>query len=168
MTVPEPNELRQLDTFPHLRNCTPKLPPQPASCTLLAFHRAAHPWLFLHCQLLHTLFALLIVLFMLFSVSVVLCLLVYRVFFCVSVLAKPSTLIFPWEPFLYSGFAFSHDDLSFPTRYCIPYVRSGLYQVLICVKGFCVSTQWPRLHIAFRFCPSAWTPCFQRVEFLYR
>ena len=26
MTVPEPNEFRQLDTFPHLRNCTLKLP----------------------------------------------------------------------------------------------------------------------------------------------
>jgi len=26
MTVPEPNEFRQLDTFPRLRNCTPKLP----------------------------------------------------------------------------------------------------------------------------------------------
>ena len=26
MTIPEPNEFRQLDTFPRLRNCTPKLP----------------------------------------------------------------------------------------------------------------------------------------------
>ena len=26
MTIPEPNESRQLDTFPRLRNCTPKLP----------------------------------------------------------------------------------------------------------------------------------------------
>jgi len=84
MTVPEPNEFRQLDTFPHLRNCTPKLPPQPASCAALAFHRLAHPWLFLRLQLLHTLFASLIVLFLAFSVSAVLCLLVYRVFLRVS------------------------------------------------------------------------------------
>ena len=68
----------------HLRNCTPKLPPQPASCTPLAFHRLAHPWLFLRLQLLHTIFASLIVLFLPFSVSVVLCLLVYRVFLRVS------------------------------------------------------------------------------------
>ena len=26
MTIPEPNEFRQLDTFPRVRNCTPKLP----------------------------------------------------------------------------------------------------------------------------------------------
>jgi len=37
MTVPEPNEFRQHDTFPHLCNCTPKLPPQPASCTPTCF-----------------------------------------------------------------------------------------------------------------------------------
>ena len=37
---------------------------------------------------------------------------------------------------LYSGFTFSHYDLPFPTRYCIPYVRSGLYQLVIRVKGF--------------------------------
>ena len=35
----------------------------------------------------------------------------------------------------HSGFTFSHYDLPFPTRYCIPYVRSGLYQLVICVKG---------------------------------
>jgi len=29
--------------------------------------------------------------------------------------------------------------LPFPTRYCIPYVRSGLYQLVIRVKGFRVS-----------------------------
>ena len=84
MTVPEPNAFRQLDTFHHLRNCTPKLSPQPASCTPLAFHRVAHPWLFMRRQLLHTLFASLIVLFLPFSVSAVLCLLVYRVFLRVS------------------------------------------------------------------------------------
>ena len=49
----------------------------------------------------------------------------------------------------YSGFTFSHYDLPFPTRYCIPYVRSGLYQLVICVKGIrvcvlhCVCA-WPR------------------------
>ena len=35
----------------------------------------------------------------------------------------------------YSGYTFSHYDLLFPTRYCIPYVKSGLYQLVICVKG---------------------------------
>jgi len=84
MTVPEPNEFRQLDTFPHLCNCTPKLPPQRPHPAPLAFHRVAHPWLFLHCQLLNTLFASLIVLFLPFSVSVVLCLLIYCIFLHVS------------------------------------------------------------------------------------
>jgi len=71
------------------RNC-------PASCTPLFFWGDAHPWLFLRLQLLHTLFTSLIVLFLPFSVSVVLCLLVKSVFFCVSVLAKLSMPIFPW------------------------------------------------------------------------
>jgi len=155
MTVPEPNEFRQLDTFPRLRNCTPKLP---CILHLPCFFVDAHPWLFLRLQLLHTLFASLIVLFLPFSVSVVLCLLVSRVF-CVSVLAKLSTPIFPWGAFLYSGFTFSHYDLQFPTRYCIPYVRSGLYQLVIRVKGIRVCA----LHCVcakssfriIRFCPSA-------------
>ena len=56
-----------------------------------------------------------------------------------SVLAKLSMPFFPWGAFLYSGFAFSHYDLPFPTRYCIPFVRSGLYQLAIRVKGFRVS-----------------------------
>ena len=48
-----------------------------------------------------------------------------------------------------SGFTFSHYDLLFPTRYCIPYVRSGLYQLVICVKGIRVCElhwvcAWPR------------------------
>jgi len=133
MTVPEPNEFRQLDTFPRLRKCTPKLP-----CILhphCFFIVDVHPWLFLRLQLLHTLFASLIVLLLPFSVSVVLCLPLYRVF-CLSILAKLSTPIFPWGSFLYSGFNFSHYKLKFPTCYCIPYVRSGLYQLVIRVKGF--------------------------------
>jgi len=35
----------------------------------------------------------------------------------------------------YSGFNFSHYELPFPNRNCIPYVRSGLYQLVIRVKG---------------------------------
>jgi len=35
---------------------------------------------------------------------------------------------------VYSGFTFSHYDLPFPTRYCIPYVRSGLYQLHSCAR----------------------------------
>jgi len=64
----------------------------------------------------------------------------------------------------YSGFNFSHYDLPFPTRYCIPYVRSGLYQLVIRVKGFRVSAHDLDTHCMIRFCPSAWTPRFQRVE----
>ena len=60
--------------------------------------------------------------------------------------------------------------LPFPPRYCIPYMRSSLYQLVVCIKGFCVCA----LHCVhaitsithcIRFCPSAWTPCFQWVEF---
>jgi len=65
---------------------------------------------------------------------------------------------------LYSGFNFSHYDLPFPTRYCIPYVRSGLYQLVIRVKGFRVSAHDLDTHCMIRFCPSAWTPRFQKVE----
>ena len=64
----------------------------------------------------------------------------------------------------YSGFNFSHYDLPFPTRYCIPFVRSGLYQFVIRVKGFRVSAHDLDSHCIIRFCPSAWTPRFQRVE----
>jgi len=61
----------------------------------------------------------------------------------------------------YSGFNFSHYDLPFPTRYCIPYVRSGLYQLVIRVKGFRVSAHDLDSHCMIRFCPSAWTPRFE-------
>ena len=61
----------------------------------LAFYVVAHPWLLLRLQLLHTFFVSLIVLFLPFSISVVLCLLVCRVFFCVPVLANLSTPFFP-------------------------------------------------------------------------
>jgi len=156
MTVPEPNQFRQHDPIPHLPNCTPKLPLRPASWTPLAFHRVAHPWLFLCRQLLHTLFASLIVLFLPFSVSVALCLLVSRVFFACQFSRNYPRQFFRGGEFLYSGFTFSHYDLTFPTRYCIPCVRSGLYQLVISVKGFrlcalhCVCA-WPRLRIAFGF-----------------
>ena len=63
----------------------------------------------------------------------------------------------------YSGFNFSYFDLPFPTRYCIPFVRSGLYQLVIPVKGFRVSAHDLDSH-CIRFCPSAWTPRFRRVE----
>jgi len=38
----------------------------------------------------------------------------------------------------YSGFIFSHYGSPFPTRDCILYVRSGLYQLVIRVKGILV------------------------------
>ena len=97
-----------------------------------------------------------------FAVFCVFCFVLARVpcFICVSVLAKLSTPIFPWGgAFLYSGFTFSHYDLLFPTRYYIPYVRSGLYQLVIRVKGFrvcalhCVRVplrprKWPEFRIS--------------------
>ena len=104
----------------------------------LAFHRVAHPWLFLRRQLLHTFFVSLNVLLLPFSVSVVLCLLVYHFFACQFSRNYPRQF-FRGGAFLYSGFNFSHYDLPFPTRYCIPYVRSGFYQLVIRVKGFRVS-----------------------------
>ena len=54
-----------------------------------------------------------------------------------------------YQQYHYSGFTFSHYDLPFPTRYCIPYVRSGSYQLVICVKGIRVCA----LH-----CVWAWPP----------
>jgi len=66
--------------------------------------------------------------------------------------------------FKYGGFYFSHYDLPFTTRYCIPYVRSGLYQLVIGVKGFRVSAHDLDTHCMIRFCPPAWTPRFQEVE----
>ena len=68
---------------------------------------------------------------------------------------------------IYSGFNFSHSDLPFPTRCCIPYVRSGLYQLVIRVKGFrvcalhCEFAITSITHCIIRFCPSASTPRFQ-------
>jgi len=53
----------------------------------------------------------------------------------------------------YSGFNFSHYDLPFPTRYCIPFVRSGLYQLVIRVKEFRVSAHDLDSHCIIRFCP---------------
>jgi len=38
-------------------------------------------------------------------------------------------------PIQYSGYTFSNYESPFPTRDCIPYVRSGLYQLVIRVKG---------------------------------
>jgi len=133
-----------------------EITPQPASCTPLAFHRLAHPWLFLRRQLLHTLVASLTVLFFPFSVSVVLCLLVYHVFFACQFSRNYPRQFFRGGTFLYSGFNFSHYDLPFPTHYCIPYVRSGLYQLVIRVKGFCVSAHVLDSH-CIRFCRSAWS-----------
>jgi len=177
MTVPEPNEFRQLDTFPRLRNCTPKLPyilhPPCFFCgrsplVVFAPSTAAYTFRFAY----RTVFAV-------FCVFCVLCLLVYRVFF-----ACQFSRNYPHR--FFRGFTFSHYDLPFPTRYCISYVRSGLYQLVIRVKGFrvcalhCVRVPLRPRSIASAFhCVrandldfaflhwnlSAWTPRFERVEF---
>ena len=77
MTVPEPNEFRQLDTFPRLRNCTPKLP-----CIL-------HPpgcFCAFNCRTVFCRF-----------LSVILCLLVYRFhFFACQFLRNYPRQCFPW------------------------------------------------------------------------
>ena len=65
---------------------------------------------------------------------------------------------------LYSGFNFSHCGLPFPTRCCIPCVGSGLCQLVVRVRGFRVSAHGLDTHCMIQFCPSAWTPRFQRVE----
>jgi len=67
---------------------------------------------------------------------------------------------------LYSGFTFSQYDLPFPTRYCIPYVRSGLYQLVIRVKGFRVCALYCVREITsithcIRFCPVGVDTTFQ-------
>ena len=112
-------------------------------------------------QLLHTLFASFNILFLPFSVSIVSCLLMYRIFLCVSSRETIHANFSVLGAFLYSGFNFSHYDLPFPTGYCIPYVRSGLYQLVIRVKGFRVSAHDLDSH-CIRFCPSALTPRFER------
>ena len=97
MTVPEPNECRQLDTFPRLRSCTPKLPcilhPPCFLCgrsplVVFAPSTAAYTFRFAYRTV--------------FSVFCVCCFVLARVprFFCVSVLAKLSTPIFPWRGIL--------------------------------------------------------------------
>jgi len=122
---------------------------------------ALHPapsWLFLRLQLPYC--------FLPFSVSVGLCLLVYHFFAC-QFSRNYRRQFFRGGAFLYSGFNFWHSDLPFPTRCCIPYVRSGLYQLVIRVKGFRVCVLHCDLaitsitHCIIRFCPSAWTPRFQ-------
>jgi len=61
-----------------------RYPRSPHPSPPLLFYVVAHPSLFLRLQLLHTLFVSLLVLFLPFSVSFVLCLLVHRVFLRVS------------------------------------------------------------------------------------
>ena len=53
---------------------------------------------------------------------------------------------------IYSGFTFSQYDLPFPTSYCIAYVRSGLYQLVIRVKGIRVGARLrSHSHLVFAF-----------------
>jgi len=131
--------------------------------TKTALHPAP-PWLFLRLQLPYC--------FLPFSVSVVLCLLVYRVFiffifFACQFSRNHPRQFFRGGAFLYSGFNFSHSDLPFLTRCCIPYVRSGLCQLVIRVKEFrvcalhCDVAITSITHCIIRLCPSAWTPRFQ-------
>jgi len=75
--------------------------------------------------------------------------------------------------YIYSGFTFSHYDLPFPTRYCIPFVRSGLYQLVICVKGIrvcalhCVCA-WPRFALHFGFVHRRGHHAFRESRVLHR
>jgi len=168
MTIPEPNEFRQLDTFPHLLNCTPNLPPQSASCTPLLFIGKLTPGCFcafncrtVFCRFLCLLFC---------ACTCTVFLFFYFSFFACQFSRNYPRQFFRGGAFLYSGFNFSHSDLPFPTRCCILYARSGLYQLVIRVKGFRVCTLHCELaitsitHCIIWFCPSAWTPRFQKVE----
>jgi len=62
----------------------------------------------------------------------------------------------------YSGYTFSHYDLPFPTRYCIPYVKSGLHQLVInsWVRAPLRSRSYLVSHCIRSFVLSAWTPRF--------
>ena len=66
----------------------------------------------------------------------------------------------------YSGFTFSHYDLPFPTRYCIPYVRSGLYQLVIRQGISCVRA-WPRFAL-FGFVHRRGHHAFRESRVVYR
>ena len=152
MTVPEPNEFRQLDTFPRLRNCTPKLP-----CILhaLVFLWTLTPGCFcaFNCCI-H--FSLRLTYCFCRFLCLLFCACSCTVFFACQFSRNYPRQFFRGGTFLYSGFNFSHYDLPFPTHYCIPYVRSGLYQLVIRVKGFRVSAHVLDSH-CIRFCRSAWS-----------
>ena len=72
--------------------------------------------------------------------------------------------------YLYSGLTFSHYEWPFPSRDCIPYVRSGLYQLVMRVKVIhvcalhCVRAI-TSIRMAFEVLSfSAWTPTFRFRE----
>ena len=149
-----------------------KITPQSASCAPLAFYVVAQTWLFLRLHLLHTFFASLIVLFWPFSV--VLCLLVYRVFFACQ-FSRNYPRHFPWGGHSFIVYLpFSHYESPFPTRDCIPYVRSGLYRLVIRVKGIrvcalhCVREVTSFSHCFRSFVLFGVDTTFQRAEFVYR
>ena len=156
MTIPEPNEFRQLDTFPRLRNCTPKLPcilHPPCFfcvCSPLVVFSAFNCCIHFSLRLMYCFCRFLCLLFCACSCTVF--------FLRVSSRETIHANFSVGGAFLYSGFNFSHSDLPFPTRCCIPYVRSGLYQLVICVKGFRVCALHCELaiisirHCIIRFC----------------
>ena len=165
MTIPEPTAIRQLDIFLRLRNCTPKLhcilhPPcffcGRSPLIIFAPSTAAYTFRFVSRTV--------------FAVFCVCCFVLARVpfFFACQFSRNYPRQFFRGGAFLYSGFNFSHYDLPFPTRYCIPFVRSGVYQLVIRVKGFRVSAHDLDTHCMIRFCPSAWTPRFQKSRVVYR
>jgi len=99
MTVPEPIEFRQLDTFPHLCNCTPKFPrsPHPASPLLVMWQLTPGCFCAFNCCI-H--FALCLSYCFCRFLCLLFCAYSYTVLFCVSVPAKLSTPIFPWGAIL--------------------------------------------------------------------
>jgi len=136
MTVADPNEFRQHDPFPHLRNCTPKLPLWPASCTHLAFLCGSAPLVVSAPSTAAYTFR-----FASRTVCTVFCVFCFVLartpcFFACQFSRNHPRQFFRGGTILYSGFTFSYYDLLFSARYCIPYVRSGLYQLVIRVKGF--------------------------------
>jgi len=134
MTVPEPNEFRQHNTFPHFSNCTSKLPPQPASCTPLFLCDSSPLVVFAPSTAAYTFrFAYQTV----FAVFCVCCFVLARIpcFLACQYLRYYPRQFFRGGAILHSGYTFSHYELPFPACYCIRYVRSGLFQLVIRVKG---------------------------------
>jgi len=135
MIVPEPNEFRQLDTFPHLRNCTPKLPRSTHPAPPLLFMGSSPLVVLVQSTAAYTFrFAFRTV----FAVFCVCCFVLARIpcfFACQFSRNYPRQFFRGGHSYIVDS-PFLHYDFPFPTRYCIPYVRSGLYHLSFASRDF--------------------------------